>query len=48
MTNNRLVLRPMEKRYTLEELLAQCDLNASEVSEQEVWGTSEPVGDEVC
>ncbi|HEY4436394.1 MAG TPA: AbrB/MazE/SpoVT family DNA-binding domain-containing protein [Lelliottia sp.] len=45
--NNQLVLTPVAKRYTLEELLAQCDAAAPEISEQKIWGSSGPVGDEV-
>ncbi|MDK9584164.1 AbrB/MazE/SpoVT family DNA-binding domain-containing protein [Lelliottia wanjuensis] len=45
--NNQLVLTPVAKRYTLQELLAQCDTTAPEISEQDIWGTSGPVGDEV-
>ena len=32
---------------TLDELLAQCDMNATELSEQDVWGKSTPAGDEI-
>ncbi|MDK9603601.1 AbrB/MazE/SpoVT family DNA-binding domain-containing protein [Lelliottia wanjuensis] len=45
--NNQLVLTPVAKRYTLQELLAQCDTTAPEISEQDIWGASGPVGDEV-
>ncbi|MGS2874822.1 AbrB/MazE/SpoVT family DNA-binding domain-containing protein [Enterobacter huaxiensis] len=47
VTNNQLVLTPVSKQYSLEELLAQCDLSAPEMSEQEVWGSSSSMGDEV-
>ena len=47
VTNNQLVLTPVSKQYSLEELLAQCDMSAPEISAQDVWGTSVPVGDEV-
>lgn len=47
VTNNQLVLTPVSKQYSLEELLAQCDLSAPEMSEQEVWGLSSSMGDEV-
>ncbi|HHJ2853636.1 TPA: type II toxin-antitoxin system antitoxin ChpS, partial [Escherichia coli] len=26
---------------------AQCDMNAAELSEQDVWGKSTPAGDEI-
>jgi antitoxin ChpS len=46
--NNQLILKPVaRKRYTLEELLAQCDLNAPMQSEEEVWGKDNPVGKEI-
>ncbi|CAM8082679.1 MULTISPECIES: AbrB/MazE/SpoVT family DNA-binding domain-containing protein [Enterobacter] len=47
VTNNQLVLTPVTKQYSLEELLAQCDMSAPEISEQEVWGNAKPAGDEV-
>jgi antitoxin ChpS len=47
VTNNQLVLTPLTKQYSLEELLAQCDMSAPEISEQEVWGNAKPAGDEV-
>ena len=47
VTNNQLVLTPVTKQYSLEELLAQCDMSAPEISEQEVWGNARPAGDEV-
>jgi antitoxin ChpS len=47
VTNNQLVLTPVSKQYSLEELLAQCDMSAPEINEQDVWGTSGPIGDEV-
>ena len=46
--NNQLVLTPVaRKRYTLEELLAQGDNNAPKVSEEEIWGNDNPLGNEV-
>ncbi|MGL4726459.1 MAG: AbrB/MazE/SpoVT family DNA-binding domain-containing protein [Scandinavium sp.] len=46
--NNQLILTPVaRKRYTLEELLAQCDLDAPKRSEEEVWGKDKPTGNEV-
>lgn len=37
----------VRKRYTLDELLAQCDLNAPMVTEEEIWGDFRPVGKEI-
>lgn len=45
--NNQLILTPISRRYSLDELLAQCDMNAAELSEQDVWGKSTPAGDEI-
>lgn len=47
VSNNQLILTPISRRYSLDELLAQCDMNAAELSEQDVWGKSTPVGDEI-
>lgn len=48
VTNNQLILTPVvRKRYTLEELLAQGDSNAPKVSEEEIWGNDNPLGNEV-
>lgn len=47
VSNNQLILTPISRRYSLDELLAQCDMNATELSEQDVWGKSTPVGDEI-
>lgn len=47
VSNNRLILTPISRRYSLDELLAQCDMNAAELSEQDVWGKSTPAGDEI-
>ena len=47
VSNNQLVLTPISRRYSLDELLAQCDMNATELSEQDVWGKSTPAGDEI-
>ncbi len=40
VSNNQLILTPISRRYSLDELLAQCDMNAAELSEQDVWGKS--------
>lgn len=47
VSNNQLILAPISRRYSLDELLAQCDMNATELSEQDVWGKSTPAGDEI-
>ncbi|EIV0762026.1 type II toxin-antitoxin system antitoxin ChpS [Escherichia coli] len=47
VSNNQLILTPISRRYSLDELLAQCDMNAAEPSEQDVWGKSTPAGDEI-
>lgn len=33
VSNNQLILTPISRRYSLDELLAQCDMNATELSE---------------
>lgn len=45
--DNQVVLKPLSKRYTLEELLAQCDSNAASATEDELWGNAGPMGNEV-
>ncbi len=47
VSNNQLILTPISRRYSLDELLAQCDMNAAELSEQDVWGKSTLAGDEI-
>lgn len=47
VSNNQLILTPISRRYSLDELLAQCDMNATELSRQDVWGKSTPAGDEI-
>lgn len=47
VSNNQQILTPISRRYSLDELLAQCDMNATELSEQDVWGKSTPAGDEI-
>ena len=47
VSNNQLILTPISRRYSLDELQAQCDMNATELSEQDVWGKSTPAGDEI-
>lgn len=44
--NKRLVIEPRKRRYTLSELLDQCDMNLP-VSEEEIaWMSMPSVGDE--
>ncbi|HEX4503071.1 MAG TPA: AbrB/MazE/SpoVT family DNA-binding domain-containing protein [Scandinavium sp.] len=44
--NNQFILTPVSKKYSLDELLAQCDPNAPEISENEIWGEDNPQGRE--
>lgn len=39
-----LVVRPMQKRYTLAELLAQCDFSQPISAEERAWIDAPPVG----
>jgi len=44
----RLVIEPQQKpRYTLEELLAQCDRKARRSKEDREWLDNRPTGDEL-
>ena len=44
----RLIMEPQPKRrYSLAELLAQCDLSAPPTEEDRQWDAAEPVGREV-
>lgn len=45
--NGKLILTPIRKRYTLEELVAQCDPDAPASSEEDVWGKDNPQGNEI-
>jgi antitoxin ChpS len=45
--NGALILTPVRRCYTLEELVAQCDKNAPAMTEEEVWGKDAPTGNEV-
>ncbi|MGV1803922.1 AbrB/MazE/SpoVT family DNA-binding domain-containing protein [Agrobacterium vitis] len=46
--SGRLVIEPQARpRYTLEELLAQCDGSADVSAEDREWLRSEPVGEEL-
>jgi antitoxin ChpS len=44
--NRSLVVKPARPRYTLEELLAQCDPTAPMAEEDRQWLASPPVGRE--
>ncbi|NQD76941.1 AbrB/MazE/SpoVT family DNA-binding domain-containing protein [Pseudomonas sp. CrR7] len=48
-TGEALVLKPVRSKpkYTLEELMAQCDLNAPEPEDLADWNAMRPVGREV-
>lgn len=46
--NGRLVIEPAgPPRYTLEELLAQCDETAEITAEDRAWIDAKPVGNEI-
>lgn len=45
--NGSLILTPTQRRYTLEELVAQCDKNAPMIAEGDVWGNDAPTGNEI-
>ena len=46
--NGRLVLEPQpRRRYTLDELLAQCDPKAPRAKDEQEWLDSKPVGGEL-
>lgn len=46
--NGRLVVEPAaRRRYTLEELLAQCDASTEISAEDREWLDARPVGDEL-
>ncbi|MFR8677078.1 MAG: AbrB/MazE/SpoVT family DNA-binding domain-containing protein [Escherichia coli] len=47
VSNNQLILTPISRRYSLDELLAQCDMNATELSEKDFWCKSTPEGYEI-
>ncbi len=42
-----LVVQKQKPRYTLDELLAQCDINAEQPEDLALWDAAEPVGREV-
>ena len=43
----RLVVEPQRSRYTLDELLAQCDPTAEASAEDRAWLDDKPVGKEL-
>jgi antitoxin ChpS len=46
--HGRLVVEPMPRpRYSLDELLAQCDASAEVSAEDRAWLDSQPVGSEL-
>jgi len=46
--SGRLVVEPQKRpRYTLDELLAQCDPKAAETKEEREWLNDRPAGDEL-
>jgi antitoxin ChpS len=46
--SGRLIVEPRtRRRYTLDELLAQCDAKAPRAKEEQEWLDSEPVGGEL-
>ena len=46
--SGRLVVEPQQRhRYTLDELLAQCDPKARRTNEEREWLDSNPAGDEL-
>jgi antitoxin ChpS len=45
--NGRLVVEPSRPRYTLEELLAQCDPTSEPTTGEKEWLGSSPVGNEL-
>ncbi|WP_330983384.1 MULTISPECIES: hypothetical protein [Enterobacterales] len=36
----------LRKRYALDELIDECDLDAPKISEEQIWGLDESVGNE--
>ena len=45
--SGRLVVEPRRRRYTLDELLAQCDPKARRTKEEREWLDNKPVGREL-
>lgn len=44
--DGKIILTP-KKKYTLANLLAQCDSNAQLPADMDAWGSAPPVGNEV-
>jgi antitoxin ChpS len=47
INDGRLVIEPQRPRYTLDELLAQCDASAEVSTEDRVWLDDKPGGKEL-
>ncbi len=47
IVNNKLVLKPRRSKYTVEELLAQCDFSLPMSEEDKEWDAMRPVGREL-
>ena len=48
VSDGRLIVEPHpRRRYTLEELMTQCDLSAPMTDEEREWLEAEPVGREI-
>ena len=48
VSDGRLIVEPHpRRRYTLEELMAQCDLSVPMTDEEREWLEAEPVGREI-
>ena len=45
--DGRLVIQPQGKRYTLDDLLSQCDATATMTDEDQVWLSGKPQGTEL-
>lgn len=46
LESGRLVVEPQQSRYTLDELLAQCDAKAPRTMEEHEWLDSKLIGGE--
>ena len=44
---NQIILTPLKRHYSLDALLAECDITAPAPGEDDIWGKSAPQGDEV-
>ncbi|WP_318375668.1 antitoxin ChpS [Enterobacter sp.] len=45
--DNTHILPSGRQRYTLQELVAQCDASAPAIHEEDVWGPDAPMGNEI-